>query len=234
MLVPVYSFKDELELLYNNTLYDMDYMYYHGSTQRGRLDVDEVSENVDQFVSINGDNDILGYISYRTDWQSRSVDNLGILSFDKGNMLFIKDVYRCIDDLFKVHNMNRLEFFCYTDNPAIRGYRNFIKRFGGKEIAYFRDVALLLDGKLHDAVIFEIMSADRTNDKLPKHILPAGISSEKYNEISQFVRKKVEHCAKACSQSSHESLVYGRSDIEIAELRGVRQLLDILQIELGE
>lgn len=87
-------------------------------------------------------------------------DRFGIISFDKGNIEFIRDVYKVICDLFEVYNMNRVSWCAYTDNPAIRGYRNFIKRHGGVECAYHRQIARLQDGKLHDNVEFEILAEE--------------------------------------------------------------------------
>ena len=53
------------------------------------------------------------------------------------------------------------------DNPAIRGYRNFIKKHGGRECGYYRQIARLQDGKLHDRVEFEILKEEwgTANDK---------------------------------------------------------------------
>lgn len=56
--------------------------------------------------------------------------------------------------------MNRIEWWCYADNPAIRGYRNFIKRHGGRECGYWRQIARLQDGQLHDSVSFEILEEE--------------------------------------------------------------------------
>lgn len=52
-----------------------------------------------------------------------------------------------------------------TDNPSIRGYRNLCKRFGGKEIGQLHQNIKLMDGKLHDTTIFEIMKKDYIKSK---------------------------------------------------------------------
>lgn len=53
-----------------------------------------------------------------------------------------------------------MEWWGYKDNPAIKGYRKFIKRFGGRECGYMRQTSKLMDGKLHDSVMFEILKED--------------------------------------------------------------------------
>ena len=56
--------------------------------------------------------------------------------------------------------MNRMSWCCFADNPALRGYRNFIKNHGGKECGYYRQVTKLQDGMLHDKVEFEILASE--------------------------------------------------------------------------
>ena len=56
-----------------------------------------------------------------------SADGFGIISFQKGNIEFAKDVYKVICDLFEKYHMNRVSWKAYVENPAIRGYRNFIE-----------------------------------------------------------------------------------------------------------
>ena len=75
-------------------------------------------------------------------------------------MEFVKDLYQAICDCFEVYHLNRISWNCYADNPAIRGYRNFVKKHGGRECAYFRQYIKLRDGKLHDSVSFEILAED--------------------------------------------------------------------------
>ena len=40
------------------------------------------------FVSVDKDDNVIGYISYNVDWSAMSADNWGIISFDKGNLIF--------------------------------------------------------------------------------------------------------------------------------------------------
>lgn len=55
-----------------------------------------------------------------------SADNFGIISF--GNHIeFARDVYKVICDLFEKHGMNRVSWSAFVENPAVKGYRNFIK-----------------------------------------------------------------------------------------------------------
>lgn len=70
--------------------------------------------------------------------------------------------WRDIIDVFLVWDYTDtiLSWCAFVENPAIKGYRNFIKKHGGRECAYHRQVAKLLDGKLHDNVEFEILASE--------------------------------------------------------------------------
>lgn len=70
-------------------------------------------------------------------------------------------IHFCLCNAFKyMYHMNRVGWFAYADNPAVKGYRSFIEKHGGRECAYLRQVAKLTDGKLHDAVEFEILAEE--------------------------------------------------------------------------
>ena len=156
-----------------HTWYDPKYMYYAGGPGDfvPELPVDNYSSH--NFVSLNSCNEVIGCISYAIKWDTMSVEDLSILCFSdntsEGN-IFLKDTLKIINDIFYKHSMNRIEFWCYDDNPAIRGYRRFIKKAGGREVGTFKEVAKLQDGRLHDKTFFEILHSDWVNKGInPKY-----------------------------------------------------------------
>lgn len=138
--------------------YKPENIFWEGGTWSSQIDIEENNYNRHQFVSVDKNENIIGYITYNVDWAAMSADRFGIISFRKGNVEFAKDVYKVICNLFEVYHMNRISWFAFTDNPAIKSYRNFIKKHGGRECAYYRQIAKLQDGKLHDSVVFEILA----------------------------------------------------------------------------
>ena len=159
MLKPAQLYKDKLQEENIKSWYKPENIYWHVGTAEYTIELPD--NNVSHyFVSVDGNDNVIGYISYTVDWQAMSADGWGMISFDKGNMEFIKDLYQAICDCFEVYHMNRISWNCYADNPAIRGYRNFIKKHGGRECAYFRQYVRLKDGKLHDSVSFEILAEE--------------------------------------------------------------------------
>lgn len=99
-------------------------------------------------------------MDYRIDWSCMNTYEWAIISFKKANYIFSKDVYEIICNCFNKFNLNRIEWSCVADNPAIKMYRKFIKNHGGKECGYFRQMVKLQDGKIHDMVKFEILAEE--------------------------------------------------------------------------
>lgn len=159
MLKPAQLYKEELEKLFLRTWYDLKYMFYSGWTGSELPTIPDNNYDTHHFASVDNNGNVIGYISYRISWITMSADNFGIISF--GNHIeFARDVYKVICDLFEKHGMNRVSWSAFVENPAVKGYRNFIKKHGGRECAYHRQVAKLLDGKLHDDVEFEILACE--------------------------------------------------------------------------
>ena len=160
MLKAAQLYKEQLEQKSIESWYKPENIYWHGGTAEYAIELSDNNGSRHCFVSVDKNNNVIGWISYNVDWISMSSDGWGIISFEKGSMEFVKDLYQAICDCFEVYHLNRISWNCYADNPAIRGYRNFIKKHGGRECAYFRQYIRLRDGKLHDSVSFEILAEE--------------------------------------------------------------------------
>lgn len=160
MLRPAQLYKDRLYTEYVKTWYNPENMFYTGYTGDRVPEIPDNNYDSHHFVSVDKNNNLIGYISYSVDWGSMNADRFGIISFDKGNVEFARDVYKAVCNLFEIYHMNRVSWMAYVDNPAVRGYRNFIKRYGGRECGYHRQIAKLQDGRLHDSVEFEILASE--------------------------------------------------------------------------
>ena len=164
MLKPAQLYADQLRTKILETWYQPEDIYWNGGAGDSIPDLPEDNSSKHCFVSVDKRHRVIGYICYYVDWVAMSAESFGIISFDKGNLEFIKDLYRVIDELL-TDRMNRISWSCYADNPAIRGYRNFIRRHGGRECGYYRQYARLQDGKLHDSVMFEILAEEYRREK---------------------------------------------------------------------
>lgn len=160
MLKPAQLYEDKLKAENVKSWYKQENIYWNGGCGAYEINLPDNNYDSHHFVSVDKDDNIIGYITYAVDWMAMSADRFGIISYRKGNVEFARDLYQVITNCFEIFHLNRVSWCCYADNPAIRGYRNFIKRHGGRECGYYRQITKLQDGKLHDSVDFEIMTEE--------------------------------------------------------------------------
>lgn len=160
MLRPAQLYKEEINRKFMGIWYDTDYMYYSFDPGLAIFDPADTNQENHSFVSVDKDDHIVGIINYSVNWQTMSASSFGIMAFEKFNLTFGKDLHQAIEDIFFKYNLNRLQFWAVADNPAVKSYRRFIQRYGGTQNAYEHESCKLIDGKLHDAVAFELMARD--------------------------------------------------------------------------
>lgn len=165
MLKPAQLYEDRLQKENIKSWYRPENIYWNGGPGGCTLDLPDDNYDRHCFVSVDKDDNIIGYIRYAVDWSAMSANNFGIISFRKNSLGFGKDVFRVVCDLFEVYHMNRIQWLAYEDNPTIKAYRNFIKKHGGRECGHYRQAVRLQDGKLHDSVSFEILAAEFVRKK---------------------------------------------------------------------
>ncbi len=158
MLKPAQLYKAELQRKYIERWYDLSAQYYVSNTGRNALDIPDNPEEKCYFACIANDGSVVGYFSYEIDWQTHSVERIGLISFtDTPNVLLINDVIKHVKSLFENNGIRRVEWGAYEDNPAMRGYEKLAARFGGRKVGTYHQCCMLLDGKLHDLSVFEIL-----------------------------------------------------------------------------
>ena len=160
MLVPAQLRQEELRQLFTITWYDERFMYYYDGTGRNLYQSDDNCYYSRQFCSVDKDDRIVGYIGYNYNNDNRSATNFGLCNFEAYNQTFFNDAIIAVYELFYKFHLDRIEFCCFSENPALKGYRSFIKRYGGREAAHLHRTCRLMDGRLHDTYIFEIMIED--------------------------------------------------------------------------
>lgn len=160
MLKPAQLYEDKLKEKMINCWYDERYKYYSGWWGDEWKGLPDNYYDEHHFVSVDKNDKIIGYISYKINWGSMSADRFGIINFDIGNLTFGKDLYTAIKNLFKIYHMNRIEWSVVADNPILKSYKRFAEKHGGVKCAHKRQVSKLFDGKMHDMISFEIMADD--------------------------------------------------------------------------
>lgn len=160
MLKPAICYKTELEDALKQYFYTDDMMYYTGSNDNYSLEISNSCENGRyQWVVINEDESLIGYIGYHVDRYSSCVYNLSTFSFIRGNPIMGKELYNLLNDL--IQKYHRVEFRAISENPAIKGYDKFLEShndIGRKYI--FKDTFKDASGKYHDDYIYEFINPE--------------------------------------------------------------------------
>lgn len=193
MLKPAILYADELLRKMKRTWYDPKYFPYYSEEMylpefgepKGRRD----------FVSVDKNDNVIGYFSYQIDRRISGAYNFGIISFDMGNLTFVRDIQQGVDEIFTKYHLNRMDWMCYASNPALRGYRKFVNRYGGREVGKLTQASITADGVLQDVYLFEIMAKDYLKAKGPVLCLIEGDSANEATNIDMekygFIRGKV-------------------------------------------
>lgn len=169
MIKPAILYKKELEEKFKEVFYDLKFQYFTHGTMNDVPDIPDNNEKIHCFASVDENNEVLGFISYGVDWEAMTTTCFGAISFSpKGNVIYAQDLLRVVDNLFMKFNFNRVEWWAYADNPAIRGYDKLVKRFGGARVGYLKQNVKLLDGKVHDSIIYEILKENYIKNRKVK------------------------------------------------------------------
>lgn len=155
MLVPAQLYEKELDCKMISCWYDPKYAYYFSGEHR-RLTIPDNAEYRRNFACIDSKGEIVGYFCYDFDNACRSIYNMGLIGFTDNSALLVRDVIREITRVFQQESAQRMEFWAFTDNPAVRLYDKFIRRFGGRKVATLHRTAYFM-GKYHDMVVYEIL-----------------------------------------------------------------------------
>ena len=160
MIKPAILYKDELYKQMANTWFDPEYMYYYDTTP-GLPDIPDKPDNQYQFVSVDSKGNVLGFFSYWVYEPSKRAMNFGLISFEKRNVLFMRDAIQMFKDMFEKFGVQSAEWRCYADNKeALKLYRRIIKDYGGVEVGRLRRNGAPQNRKICDTIIFEVLRQD--------------------------------------------------------------------------
>lgn len=155
MLVPAILYKDQITKEFQKYYYTTDMMYETGGIGNWTPEITDCPEDWQfQYAIVNEDKKLIGYLGYYVDWYASRAYNFGLFSFDRGNALIGRDVFRKLEEL--VGKFHRVEWRAVSENPACRGYDNFIKKHNGKK-HILKDSIRDKDGNYHDDIIYEIV-----------------------------------------------------------------------------
>ena len=166
MLEDANKYSIELNNLFEDSKYDLDFQYFYNGYPEFKLE-DSTWYGFD-FASIDNEGKCLGLIGCSINRNSYYVQNLRIINFRfkegiKSKYIFGRDVENFIKNLFLKYNFRKIEYSVYVDNIAEKMYDRLTKRYGGRIVGVKTEHERLLDGKLHDCKMYEIMKEDFIN-----------------------------------------------------------------------
>ena len=112
MLKPAIMYELYLNDKLHNVWYDEKYKYYFG-VFFSNLNLPKDDFSFHNFVSLNNNNEVIGYITYEIDRSTNNVNNLGIINFSNNKydkITFGVDVRKVIDNIFVKFGFNKISF----------------------------------------------------------------------------------------------------------------------------
>jgi hypothetical protein len=156
MLKPAILYKDEIPKLYQSIWFNEKYKYYNYSSTWNTFSIDEKTYDWHEFVSVDSEGNIIGYIHYYVDRTTLCCNRFGALNFTD-NPLFGRDVLKVIEDIFERFNFHKLQFSVVIGNPVEKTYDKLCKKYGGRILCIEKDETKLEDNKYYDVKRYEIL-----------------------------------------------------------------------------
>lgn len=164
MLEFAQNYKEALEKKKHETWGKEKYWYYNCCSYFSNIEIDDNTWSNMQFVSVDKEGNILGYLAYSIDREARFVDNLAIINFTD-NPAFGIDVMRMIKNIFEKYRYRKIEFFVVVGNPIEPKYDRLVSQYGGRIVGTFKEHFMLPDGELYDYKMYEIFREDYINSR---------------------------------------------------------------------
>lgn len=156
MLQPAILYEDELNKKLACVAFNDRYKYYHMGYANLKITLAEDTWSRLQFVSMNEDNKIIGYISATISRPGDFIDSVSCLNFTDNKTIFGKDLYGFIDKLLKT--FFKIKFCCVVGNPIISTYDSLVKKYNGRIVGTFEKDVKLMNNRFYDVRHYEIFS----------------------------------------------------------------------------
>lgn len=156
MLRAAQLYEEDLRYEFEKIWYNEEYKYYFNDNFYCDIEVSLDTCQQHQFVSIDSDENIIGYIAYNIDRQTDNVNNLCAINFNHNKAIFGIDLIQAVDDIFLKFNFNKINFNVIIGNPAEGMYDKFVKMCKGRIVGVMKKHTKLVDGKIYDIKYYEI------------------------------------------------------------------------------
>jgi hypothetical protein len=164
MLKPAIAYKDKLQKEYVNIIYEDKYKFWNFGVYWGTgFKLSEDTWNSMEFVSVNKNDEVIGYLKACIDRSADKVEALSAVNFGKMNPVFSKDFREFLHSMFDKFNFRKVEFSMVVGNPAEAMYDKYINKYGGRIVGIQTESTRIQGGKYCDVKLYEIMREDYLN-----------------------------------------------------------------------
>lgn len=154
-------YESQLQQLFNNIVFDDKYKFYNATNYYNfNLELTNDTWSHIDYVSVDKDNRVRGFLSAKIDRCSEHVSSLRVINFYDLNYTFSKDFHQFLTELFTKHNYRKIAFTVIVGNPAEKMYDKYINKYGGRVVGTYKEDIRLYDGKYYDYKIYEIFKTE--------------------------------------------------------------------------
>ena len=155
-----YTYKDKLQKQFQNIVFQEKYKFYYDNYWNYTIKLSEDSWNDIELVSVDKDDNVIGFLRATIARTSDKISSLWIINFYQPNLVFSKDLYKFLVDLFEKYNFRKIEFNVVIGNPIEKMYDKYINKYNGRIIGIGKQSTKLQDGKYYDVKFYEIFRDD--------------------------------------------------------------------------
>lgn len=162
MLKQAILYEEQFKKEYLKAMCDDHFKFYNSCSNRNfTFSLADNDYWTIQRVSVDKNNNVIGFMSVDINRDSRVINHFGIMNFTKNiNMIFAKDILKFLRELRDVYQASKFEFVAFVGGKPEAMYKRFIAKHGGRVVGTLTNTTKLLDGKYYDSTLFEIMRED--------------------------------------------------------------------------
>ena len=161
MLKLAIQYKEKLNQAWQSIIFQEKYQFYIcGNSWHYNIDLADNSWEKLQMVSVDAEDNVIGYLAADIDRYTYKVSNIGAINFGDVSITFSMDLYQFLTELFTKHKFRKIEWFVIVGNPAEKLYDKIIAKYGGRIIGIRREATITADGTIRDEKEYEIFKTD--------------------------------------------------------------------------
>lgn len=165
MLDVAIKHKEDLSQKFQDIWFSEKYKYWNNGNYYEDKKIDETTWSNHQFVSLNPEGEVIGYIGYSIDRGNDCVYGLSIINFSEDIATFGLDAGKAITDIFEKYHFRKLCFAVVVGNPIEETYDRLTAKHGGRIVGIQKQHTRLIDNLLYDEKIYEILADEYRSNR---------------------------------------------------------------------